>query len=65
VPEIGEHDIQIAVAVQVGHAGSVVIWAASIDASGKVVKVQTTRYSDQQVQEQQSNLYPSGTKDRL
>jgi hypothetical protein len=51
VAQTREQEIQIAVAVQVGHAGGVVIWSASIDAFSKVDRVQTPGYRDQREQE--------------
>jgi hypothetical protein len=60
VPEIGEYHIQVAVAVQIDRAGSVVIRTAAIDASDNIVIEQIDQTDAQQRQEQEKGPYLQG-----
>ncbi len=48
VAQVGEHDVLVAIAVQVGRAANVVVWAASIDAVKKIVQVTTPGHQQKQ-----------------
>jgi hypothetical protein len=64
VPEVVEHDIQVAIAVQVGHACGVVIRPASIQAIASAEKEAGHQTHHSQRQEQKFDLRPSGKDDR-